>query len=599
MYETAGMQYKRRILMKKGTKRLISVFCITAMAVSMTACSGKGEQDGTAGQTQTKESKAAEAKTEAGGTEGKETTGGQQDTEFDPMAKYETSVTITTAVSLDDAMQQMQGVKSDVLTDNNWYKGYLEELGIQVENLWSVPAAQYKEKLNAQISADDLPDVFSVSQEQLKTLVDNGMVMDMTEVFEQYSSDFTDEMMEADDHVALSQCMYDGKLMALPQVSGNHDGVPLMWIRRDWMEKLGKEAPKTVQELEALALAFISEDPDGNGQNDTFGIALAKDLFSNGLCDMTGIMEMFGAHKGWLDINGKAEIGMIQPEMKTALETMASWYQKDIFDKEFVAKDSSKVAEDIIAGKVGITFGQHWTAFWPFPDAKNLNPDADWYPYPIPNAGSEPAKVMVGGSVGQYYAVNVNCKNPEAVVKMFNYYYKKDCALSPDYDSAFHITSSLQIQHPEQSFVWAVMKPGYPQQNLFIHRGLKAYLEGDKSQIENAWVSDNVGQVEGYKEDPVANKAFYGTYIWSGPEGAFSVVDVYEKNNQRLQDLYILGNTDSMAMYNVTLEQLILENYTKIITGENPVSSFDEFVSQWKNLGGDQITQEVNDTLGR
>jgi len=32
-----------------------------------------------------------------------------------------------------------------------------------------------------------------------------------------------------------------------------------------------------------------------------------------------------------------------------------------------------------------------------------------------------------------------------------------------------------------------------------------------------------------------------------------------------------------------------------IITGDMDPDAFDDFVGQWKELGGDQITQEVND----
>ena len=37
-----------------------------------------------------------------------------------------------------------------------------------------------------------------------------------------------------------------------------------------------------------------------------------------------------------------------------------------------------------------------------------------------------------------------------------------------------------------------------------------------------------------------------------------------------------------------------LETYTAIITGEEDISAFDNFVSQWFNLGGQDITDEVN-----
>ena len=41
------------------------------------------------------------------------------------------------------------------------------------------------------------------------------------------------------------------------------------------------------------------------------------------------------------------------------------------------------------------------------------------------------------------------------------------------------------------------------------------------------------------------------------------------------------------------LEKLETETMIKIITGEEPVDAFDEFVETWKKMGGEQITEEV------
>ncbi len=35
-----------------------------------------------------------------------------------------------------------------------------------------------------------------------------------------------------------------------------------MWIRQDWLDNLGLEAPRTWDELVAVAEAFVKEDPD-------------------------------------------------------------------------------------------------------------------------------------------------------------------------------------------------------------------------------------------------------------------------------------------------------------------------------------------------
>lgn len=47
-----------------------------------------------------------------------------------------------------------------------------------------------------------------------------------------------------------------------------------MWIRQDWLDNLGLEVPRTWDELAAVAEAFVTQDPDGNGEDDTIGILL-------------------------------------------------------------------------------------------------------------------------------------------------------------------------------------------------------------------------------------------------------------------------------------------------------------------------------------
>jgi putative aldouronate transport system substrate-binding protein len=57
------------------------------------------------------------------------------------------------------------------------------------------------------------------------------------------------------------------------------------------------------------------------------------------------------------------------------------------------------------------------------------------------------------------------------------------------------------------------------------------------------------------------------------------------------------GMTRTMETKWATLEKLENETFLKIIVGDLPVSAFDDFVAQWKKLGGDQITAEVSDIV--
>lgn len=51
--------------------------------------------------------------------------------------------------------------------------------------------------------------------------------------------------------------------------------------------------------------------------------------------------------------------------------------------------------------------------------------------------------------------------------------------------------------------------------------------------------------------------------------------------------------TESSTTLKAALDKLEDEMYLQIILGEKPVDYFDEFVSQWKALGGDTLTEEV------
>lgn len=63
--------------------------------------------------------------------------------------------------------------------------------------------------------------------------------------------------------------MPDGKVYGVPVSVQAH----VLFIRRDWREKVKLPVPKTWDELAQLARAFTDKDPDGNGKRDTYGLA--------------------------------------------------------------------------------------------------------------------------------------------------------------------------------------------------------------------------------------------------------------------------------------------------------------------------------------
>ena len=50
------------------------------------------------------------------------------------------------------------------------------------------------------------------------------------------------------------------------------------FIRKDWLDKLGLEQPKTIDDFYNVLKAFKEQDPDGNGANDTYGMIVTDYL---------------------------------------------------------------------------------------------------------------------------------------------------------------------------------------------------------------------------------------------------------------------------------------------------------------------------------
>jgi len=263
-------------------RSIAALVIVLLIALSSVAC---GSAPSTGGET-------TAAVTQATSAAGGETTAAAA---IDPMAKYSPGITVTSAKSIDDNIAKAQKSIPDVLTNNIYTKAYEDQLGITLKYDWTTPSAQYDQKLNTQIAANDLPDYVQCNAAQFKMLVDYGVAADLTQVYKDYQIPFLSDLMNQDHNAAIDQCTIGGKLMWLPWVNGNMYG-PQLWIRKDWLANLGLQDPKTMDDVINIARAFTKNDPDKDGKNNTYGLALSKNLFGDGIGDLQGFVSGYHAY---------------------------------------------------------------------------------------------------------------------------------------------------------------------------------------------------------------------------------------------------------------------------------------------------------------
>ena len=68
----------------------------------------------------------------------------------------------------------------------------------------------------------------------------------------------------------------EGKYYGVPFITQYNASNAMIIMRQDWLDHLGLSYPETLDDMKAVLEAFTFDDPDGNGQNDTYGFTSDK-----------------------------------------------------------------------------------------------------------------------------------------------------------------------------------------------------------------------------------------------------------------------------------------------------------------------------------
>ena len=569
------------------SKKILALLLTGAMVMSVAAC-GKNEQtsggDSNAGGQE--ETGAQTAETESGSDSN---AGGGGLTEVTSMHKL-------------NGTEKYVG--NDDINNNVYTRCYEDELGIKLNFTVAAAGDDYTQKLTMAIASNDLPDLMDLPAEEFSELANAGMLADITDSYDTYASDLLKQTIEVDGGIQLASAKVDGRLYGIPQLSAADGTCDLLWIRTDWLENLGLQAPTTMDELIEVARAFRYDDPDGNGVDDTWGIGFQKDIVTEDGASpgsFEGFFAAYGAYaRAWVkDESGKVTYSGINEGMKDALAQLNQMYQDGLIDPEFGVKDTVKLSEDIAAGKVGMFYGLEGMPWGACKSNIENNPDADWQCYPIVSATSEPAKPITYVRISRYYAANANCENPEALIKIANVFQDKINSLESTEETlnTFGVDPATGINFAE--YAAFAMDPAIQKCNTY-YAEIKSTLEGETTVEEiHPEAARYYKVIKNFIDngmDKGADSLGWNYYKFIGPEGSWNtIINDYKANDKLVQSVFFGAPTPTMSTNLSALNKMQAETCVNIIMGSQPADSFDEFVSNWKSLGGDTITEEVNE----
>lgn len=472
--------------------------------------------------------------------------------------------------------------------NNAVYKMIEQTTNIKPTNKFAVPYENYRERIKLGIASNDLPDIFFAEQADVDQLIKNDMLEDLKPIYDKYATDKTKQIAGYKDGLLFSGAQREDKIYGMPNVSDSLNGSPVVYIRKDWMDKLGAQMPKTFEELIALAKRFAKEDPDGDGKPDTYGLSMNNQLDLK----FTALMNAYGAYpKVYVkDADGKLNYGSLNPNMKQGLTMLAELYKEGVIDKEFVTKDMPKSMELVSQGKVGILIGEFFSPLWPLQDVPKNVKGADFVSMPMPGLGGSEYQPNVPINVSGYFVVRKGFAHPEALMVLLNNLAETSYS---NLDNAWAKAWSELNKDPKYANAsinnWLPVFNDRPDANTNRYNLFTDALKSGTDQNMPADQRVTFQNVKKGKEGDAANWPWYKTFLEGVPNASSYKTIVYNG--------WFGSATETGKLKGASLLDLENQTFIKIIVGKSPVDSFDDFAKQYNDLGGKQILDEMNAVL--
>lgn len=443
---------------------------------------------------------------------------------------------------------------------NDPIKAELEKrLGIELKVI-NPPLEGYIEKLGILIASRDLPDIFnSPWQNDWRSYVDQGVVL----ALDDYLSEFPNlsRIPKSD----WDKVRYKGKIYAVPV--GGFKNFAGLFIRKDWLDRLGLPIPTTMDDMYTVLKAFTEKDPDGNGRRDTYGLT-AQVSGVDGSC----FQWVFGAYGSMysstrsifrLTTDGKDIVNMnLDAANLEALRFLNRLSKEGILDPEWVINTPDQIYMKLAQGRVGCI----WYT-WNVPyvldtryNLKEVDPNAHWVHIRPPVGPGGKSSLGKEQGLVSVIMVSANCKNPRQALRLLDY--------------------------------------------MASDEGMKLVNYGIEGKHYN-YVDGKLVFTDEGKQDWVSHYALlkvgFDTDFWMAKYGAYgNILKDLATNMPLTVDIADGITTDAMKKYDADLVSYVNEMYAKFITGEESLKNWDKFVdTARKKYHADEIKESVLQTLKR
>ena len=239
--------------------------------------------------------------------------------------------------------------------DALWVKELEARLNVKFEFISVNSTDNYDNVVNLNISGGDYPDIISWNWSNysggIEAAIEDGLVQSfpMSELQEKVPNYYN--LIANNEYINRALVLTDGSIAAFCHVeeSTARNAYSGYAIRKDWLDRLNLEVPKTIDELHDALVAFKEQDANGNGDpndeipmSDRVTLNLIKELGSAwGLIyNYPQLDPETGKVTYWTEINdGK--------NFRDFAMTMRQWYAEGLIDPSFTSNTQTEINSQV------------------------------------------------------------------------------------------------------------------------------------------------------------------------------------------------------------------------------------------------------------
>lgn len=336
--------------------------------------------------------------------------------------------------------------------DNEVLNQLQKDAGIEID--WNVMSDSLSEQVNVRIAGGELPDAFmgvGFSNYDLTNYGSDGTFIDLTPYLTKEYMPNLSKILEENPDILSAITMSDGKVYGLPAgekmgtagIGAEEDysiyTIPqFSMINKAWLDDLGLDVPTTLDELHEALTAFKENDMSAKYYGNAAGSTIPMSTGFDQWCWGQNIFYAGFGFTNWpndvindlvLNPDGKVEFVCASEKYRDALTYFHDWYSEGLMDQEMFSQSDTQLISKCSQGYVGVS------SWWYIEELMGDYAE-DYVFLPILDGpeGTHNVTVRTGGATNSgNLSITSACESPANLLKFFDKWYEPENVMQLQY----------------------------------------------------------------------------------------------------------------------------------------------------------------------